>query len=181
MTALGLRQVSADLWEMPEPLGIFAGELLKRGKAYYQAFRVVAEQDEHDLRFPTYFLLAHSVEVVLKSYLVAKGTSKKALGKKPLGHDVGAIFAECERNGLAVAHQLMRPLANQLAEINSDYDLRYPSGFILTIPSPSECIPPADALIAAVSAVVQGSAVAAQLQFAADTRHIQGSKLRWSD
>ena len=114
---------------MPEPLGIFAGEMLTRGKAYFRAFPVVSERDERDLRFPTYFLLAHSVELVLKSYLVAKGTPKKALGKKPLGHDVRAIYSECERNGLAVAHQLMRPLANRLTEINSDYDLRYPSGY----------------------------------------------------
>lgn len=136
MTSTGLRQVSDRLWEMPERLGIFAGEMLTRGKAYFRAFPVVSERDERDLRFPTYFLLAHSVELVLKSYLVAKGTPKKALGKKPLGHDVRAIYSECERNGLAVAHQLMRPLANRLTEINSDlteinsdYDLRYPSGY----------------------------------------------------
>ena len=86
---------------MPERLGIFAGEMLTRGKAYFRAFPVVSERDERDLRFPTYFLLAHSVELVLKSDLVAKGTPKKALGKKPLGHDVRAIYSRMrtERSG----------------------------------------------------------------------------------
>lgn len=181
MSGPKLVQVSQDLWEMPEPLGIFAGELLRRGRAYYQAFKLLSENDQPDLRFPTYFLLAHSFEVVLKSYLVAVGTPKKALNRKPLGHDIGSIYSECERNGLTVAHPLVRPLANQLTEINSDYDLRYPSGYHLPIAKPSECMPPCDALISAVSTTVGRAKAQAQLQYATDTRHLQGSKVRWCD
>ncbi|RUX95827.1 MULTISPECIES: hypothetical protein [unclassified Mesorhizobium] len=181
MTVVGLKQVSAALWEMPQPLGLFAGDLLKRGRSYYQAFQIVAEREEASLSFPAYFLLSHAVEVVLKSYLVAKGTPKIALGKGLLRHDVGLVFDECERQGLTVADQLVKPLAKQLAHINENYDLRYPTGFILSIPSPSLCVPAVDALISEIAPMVEASAIKAELQFGADTRHIRPSKVRWSD
>ncbi|MFD1983070.1 hypothetical protein ACFSOZ_10335 [Mesorhizobium newzealandense] len=75
----------------------------------------------------------------------------------------------------------MKPLAKQLAHINENYDLRYPTGFNLSIPSPSLCIPAVDALIATIAPGVEASDIKAQLQFAVDTRHIRPSKVRWSD
>jgi hypothetical protein len=181
MVAVGLKQISAHRWEMPQPLGLFAGDLLKRGKSYYQAFQIVAERDDPGLSFPAYFLLAHAVEVVLRSQLAANGMSKKALREKPFGHDIERIYSECEQKGLAVAHQLMKPLAKQLAHINKEYDLRYPTGYLLPIPSPSHCIAAVDALIAVIEPIVGASAITAELQFAADTQHIRGSKVQWSD
>ncbi|MBZ9683132.1 hypothetical protein LB531_20960 [Mesorhizobium sp. CO1-1-2] len=181
MAAAGLKQVSAKLWEMPQPLGDFAGELLKRGQSYYRAFQIVAERDEPGLSYPAYFLLAHAVELILKSSLAADGVSKLALRQKPYGHDVAYIFSECERRGLVVPEQLMKPLAKQLAHINQDFDLRYPTGFNLSIAGPSSCIPAIDALITAIAPDVEQAAIMAQLQFASDTRHIRGSKVRWSD
>ncbi|WP_095205195.1 hypothetical protein [Mesorhizobium carmichaelinearum] len=181
-TVLGLQQVSAKIWEMPQPLGDFAGELLKRGRSYYEAFQIVAELNEPGLSYPAYFLLAHAVELILKSSLAADGVSKRVLRqKKPYGHHVGYIFSECERRGLVVPDQLMKPLAKQLAHINQNFDLRYPTGFNLSIAGPSSCIPAIDALIAAIAPSVEQAAIMAQLQFASDTRHLLGSKVRWSD
>lgn len=177
----GLKQVSAGLWEMPQPLGDFAGELLKRGRSYYQAFQILAERTEPGLSYPAYFLLAHAVEVILKSLLAADGVSKRDLRNKPYGHDVYYTFSECERRGLVVADQLMKPLAKQLAHINQDFDLRYPTGFNLSIAGPSSCVPAIDALIAAIAPGVEQAAIMAQLQFASDTRDLLGSKIRWSD
>ncbi|MCF6126252.1 hypothetical protein EN904_05190 [Mesorhizobium sp. M7A.F.Ca.CA.001.07.2.1] len=178
---VALNQVSANLWEMPQPLGDYAGELLKRGRSYYQAFQILAERNEPGLSYPAYFLLAHAVEVILKSYLVAKGTPKSKLGKRPLRHDTGQVFAECEKQGLVVADQMMKALAIQLAHVNQDYDLRYPTGFNLSIPGPKHCVLPLDALIAAVAPGVEKAFIIAQIQFAADTQHLRGSKIRWSD
>ncbi|RWH31135.1 hypothetical protein [Mesorhizobium sp.] len=44
MIALGLQQISPELWKMPQPLGNYAGELLKRGRSYHQAFQILAER-----------------------------------------------------------------------------------------------------------------------------------------
>lgn len=179
--AVGLKQISDKLWEMPQPLGNFAGELLKRGRSYYEAFQILAEREDSGLSYPAYFMLAHAVELILKSYLVANGTPKSALGKGALRHDVGQVFAECEKQGLVVTDQMMKALANQLAHINQDFDLRYPTGFNLSIAGPKDCIVSVDALIAVIAPVVEKAAIMAQLQFAADTQHLRGSKIRWSD
>ncbi|TKB19161.1 MAG: hypothetical protein E5V75_08360 [Mesorhizobium sp.] len=179
--AVGLIQISEDLWEMPQPLGDFAGELLKRGRSYHEAFQILAERSEPGLSYPAYFLLAHAIEVILKSYLAAHGVSKRDLRFKPYGHDIDYIFSECERRGLVVTDQLMKPLIKQLAHINEGYDLRYPTGFHLSIWSPSLCIPSVDDLIAVIAPVVEKAAIMAQIQFATDTQHLRGSKIRWSD
>lgn len=181
-TPVGLKQVSAALWEMPQPLGNFAGELLKRGQSYYRAFQIVAEHDETGLSYPAYFLLAHAVEVILKSYLAANGVPKRDLRHKPYGHDIDFICTECERRGLAFADQLMKPLAKQLAHVNQDFDLRYPTSFHLSVAGPKHFIPSVDSLIDAIAPVVEKAAVMAQLQFTAETRHLIGkAKIRWSD
>ncbi|BAV45278.1 Uncharacterized protein MLTONO_0375 [Mesorhizobium loti] len=160
---------------------MFAGDLLQRGKSYYRAFQIVAEHDEPGLSYPTYFLLAHAIEVVLKSYLVATGTPKKALGREPFKHDVGVIFSECEQRGLAVSDQLMKPLALGLAHINESFDLRYPTAYILSIAGPSHCIPAVDSLIEAVSAVVDQCALKAFVKHQGQIAHLKGCKVRWSD
>ncbi|OBQ74974.1 hypothetical protein [Mesorhizobium erdmanii] len=179
---VGLKQVSAKLWERPQPLGHFAGELLKRGRSYYQAFQIIAERHDVGLSYPAYFLLAHAVEVILKSYLAFKGVSKLDMRRKPFGHDIDYIFSECERRGLVITDQLMKPLAGGLGHINQDYDLRYPTGFNLSIAGPKHYIPPVDALLAVIAPVVEQAAIMADLQFAADTRHLRGKgKIRWSD
>ncbi|QKC81539.1 hypothetical protein [Mesorhizobium sp. NZP2077] len=121
------------------------------------------------------------MEVILKSSLAADGVSKRDLRYKPYGHHVHYMFSECERRGLVVPDQLMKPLAKQLAHINQDFDLRYPTGFILSVAGPSSFIPAIDALINAIAPSVEQAAIMAQLQFASDTRHLLGSKVRWSD
>lgn len=182
MAAVGLKKVSTKLWEMPQPLGNFAGELLKRGRSYHQAFQILGERSEPGLSYPAYFLLAHAVEVILKSYLAAKGVAKRDLRHKPYGHDIDYIFSECERRGLVAKDQLMKPLTKQLAHINQDFDLRYPTGYNLSIAGPSSCIPAVDDLIAVIAPVVEKATIMAQLQFAADTQHLRDKgKIRWSD
>ncbi|MBZ9710558.1 hypothetical protein LB543_28065 [Mesorhizobium sp. ESP7-2] len=155
--------------------------MLQRGQSYYRAFQIVAECNEPGLSYPAYFLLAHAIEVILKSYLVAKGTQKPALGRGQLRHDVGLVFAECEKQGLVVAHQLIKPLANQIAHINQDYDLRYPTGFISSIPGPRHYIEAVDELLALITPIVSQAAIMAKIRHDADTRHLRGSKIRWSD
>ncbi|CDX11651.1 conserved hypothetical protein [Mesorhizobium sp. ORS 3324] len=160
-----------------------AGEFRRRAAEArtVRAFQILAERIEPGLTYPAYFLLAHAVEVVLKSYLAADGVSKRDLRFKPYGHDIDYIFTECERRGPVVSDRLMKPLAKQLAHINQDFDLRYPTGFNLAVAGPSSCIPAVDDLIASIAPAVEKAAIMAQLQFAADTQHLRGSKIQWSD
>lgn len=176
-----LVKVSDKVWTMPEPLGLYAGELLKRGLAYFKAFELLRVKNDNELDYPVFFLMAHCVELLLKSYLAACGVPKSDLKDRSIGHNVSKAFDMCAAKGLIVPDSMMRPLAKQIHEINRDFDLRYPSGYILSIPTAAMCSPVIASLIAAVEGPVGAAALKAQLIYAADTRHLQGAKIRWSD
>jgi hypothetical protein len=175
-----LRQVHATLWEMPQPLGLFAGDLFERGSDYLSAFKELTNAGNLRHRHAESFLLAHAIEVLLKSFLVAKGTPKAALGKSKLKHNLSHILDVCEQRQMPTVNML-RPLCNQLAEINSDFDLRYPTGYNLSLPGPVHTTPIADALVQALGPIVRSACGDALVRHAADTRHLQGAKIRWSD
>lgn len=63
--------------EMPQPLGLFAGQMCHRGAEYLEAFEILSA---NDLKYyPAYFLCSHWLELFLKSYLAASGLSKSKL------------------------------------------------------------------------------------------------------
>ncbi|WP_315919645.1 hypothetical protein [Mesorhizobium sp. SP-1A] len=175
-----LTQINQSLWEMPQPLGLFSGDLFDRGSDYLSAFKALSQLSNLRHRHAESFLLTHSLELFLKSFLVAHGTRKSELGRKALRHNLSHILDECDRVPIPQV-PMLRALCNQLSEMNSDFDLRYPSGYNLSIPKPDFSIPVADALITAIKPFVDNARVKAQLNYAADTRHLKGCKIRWSD
>jgi hypothetical protein len=177
-----LRQVGEKLWEMPQPPGLYAGDLFQRGTDYLSAFEQLAENGDARHRHAVYYLLTHSMELLLKAFLVARGVPKADLGnkKKGLSHNLAEVFTECERREIPSVDKL-RPLSNQLAEMNSDHDFRYPTGFNLSVPRPSECLPVMHALVSAIRPIIVMASEDAQLRYGEMTRHLRGSKIRWSD
>ncbi|WP_436282203.1 hypothetical protein [Rhizobium sp. LjRoot258] len=169
-----------EIVEMPEPLGLFAGQLFDRAREYLSAFRLLAER-EGEMQFPKYFALTHAVELFLKSYLATQGIPKLDLrsGKK-FGHQLDKLFVKCEELGMPVnAH--LGDLIGELNEKNSDYDFRYPSNYILRLPSPRLCLEVILPLEGALLPIVTRERNRAQVQWAAETRHLRGCKIRWSD
>jgi len=53
--------------EMLQPLGLFAGDLFARGIEYRDAFEILTVKNTGKLLYASYFLLAHSLELFLKS------------------------------------------------------------------------------------------------------------------
>jgi hypothetical protein len=70
-----------------------------------------------------YFLFCHSIELVLKAYLLSRGATTNSL-RKP-GHDLTKLFLACERKGLTLDGDDVRRL-NWLAEPHNEYWARYP-------------------------------------------------------
>ena len=165
--------------EVPEPLGIFAGELFKRGLEYLEALEVLAQQSDRKLLYASYFLFAHSLELLLKSFLAANGVSKRDIRFR-LGHKLPDIMDLCERHSIPHVNNLKEYSAHTF-EMNRDLDFRYPSGYNLSMPRPTECIPIARALVAAIEPVVSRAAMSAQIQFVSETAALRGKKIRWSD
>ncbi len=164
--------------EMPQPLGLFAGELLARGSEYLTALKTL-EAQEKGSTYVSYFLFAHTLELFFKSFLAAKGVSKKDLRKK-LGHCLPSLFSLSEEHGIPVVAALSEFSAHTY-EMNRDYDFRYPSGYKLSMPRLADCIRVAEQLELAIRPIVEPVAARANLQFASDTRHLRGKKIRWSD
>lgn len=165
--------------EMPQPLGLFAGDLYARGLEYLEAFKVLADRNDGKLQFAGYFLFAHSLELLLKSFLAAKGVEKSVI-RHTLGHKLPEIMQVCKFHSIAYVENL-EPFVLHTYEMNKDFDFRYPSKYKLSMPRPEECVQIADALVAAIHSTISQAAINAQLQFSSDTRAHRGKKIRWSD
>jgi hypothetical protein len=166
--------------EMPEPLGLFAGQLFDRGSEYLAAFRLLSKHED-EMMHAKYFLLAHSFELLLKSFLAASGITKAELKHpKKFGHDLDKIFAGCRR--LSLPHiENLEFFVREIAEKNSDYDFRYPSNYNLYLPSPKLCLELMDPLEAVLRPIISQVRVSAQLKWAEETMHLKPAKIRWSD
>lgn len=175
-----LKRISDELWEMPRPIGLYAGDLFDRGSDYLSAFKELANVGPPRHRHAESFLLVHAIELFLKAYLVARGVTKIELGQGNLGHNLAHVLDACEMRQMPSV-EMLRPLCNQLAEMNARNDLRYPSAYIIRIPTPDVMVPIVDALAATIEPVVCTARIQAQLQFSSDTRHVRGANIRWSD
>jgi hypothetical protein len=164
--------------DMPQPLGLFAGDLFKRGEEYLNAFAFLTADSEDKFQFSSYFLFAHSLELLMKSFLATCEISKKDIVS--LSHRLPEILECCERHSIPKIENLSTYVAHT-HEMNRNFDFRYPSGFVLTMPRPEECAPIAKALAAAIRPIVIKAALNANLKFASETRIHKGKKIRWSD
>lgn len=167
--------------EIEEPLGIYAREVRERGLEYWRAFKRLTAESDTDFKYVNYFLLAHGLELILKSFLHAHGIKKRDLKARSIRHAPLVLLDRCCALGLpSVPH--LRDLSAALGEMNSDHDFRYPSGYNLHLPSYRLCIEVFENLVDSTEVAVSTASVEAQLKFAEDTRHLKGkAKIRWSD
>jgi hypothetical protein len=162
--------------EIPEPLGLYAKRLSDRGKEFLSAFELLTANDSEQHTYVAYFLLAHSLELLLKSFLAARGTTKKEL-KKNYGHRLRKIYSACEKHAIPVVAKL-ELLVKHLAVMNGDDDLRYPSAYNLALPDARECQDVMNALSEAIAPVINRENLKAGLRLRSQ---YHGIKVKWSD
>ena len=165
--------------EMAQPLGLFAGDLYRRGVEYLDAFEKLTKGESAGLLFASSFLFAHSVELLLKAFLAARNTTKKKI-KYELGHDLSKIMNECRRLDIPLVYSLSE-YVEHINEMNKDFDFRYPSGYRLSMPRPSECSPIARGLANAIKPIVNSAEIKDQIRFASETGHLRGKVICWSN
>jgi hypothetical protein len=166
--------------EMPQPLGLFSGQLFDRGTEYMEAFEILSEDSSKF--YAAYFLCAHSLELFLKSYLTANGVSKSKL-KEPRNkrhHNLPAFLSECEAMSIPPVADL-KDFTSAIYSMNQDFDFRYPTNYNLSVPEPAICVRVLRALREAILPTISRERTYAGLQFAADTRNARGKQVRWSD
>jgi hypothetical protein len=82
--------------------------LLTDAKEMLAAAKLLHDSDVWKVQRPTYYLLGHSIEVALKSFLLANGTSQGTLRKK-LGHNL----AKTARRVIAVRSNSISPVVQE--------------------------------------------------------------------
>lgn len=174
-----MEQQVNEIVELPQPLGIYSGELFQRGLEYWEAYETLTEhRDKYS--YVECFLLAHALELVLKSFLTAKSVSKNALRKRTLGHNLEALHQKCVEYAMPDVVQL-DVFCRCINSMNENFDFRYPSGYNLHVPGPKHCREIFHMLLEKIGPIIEVASVSANLKFASDTRHMKGKKIRWSD
>jgi hypothetical protein len=180
---LNLVEADDGVFEMPQPLALYAFDLFERADQYRRATKVLSElqpEPPYGLAYPMYFSLAHALELYFKSFLVLHGMTKKETKRSEIRHSPLKLFNLSRGAGLARI-DMLEHMALQIEEMNRDFDFRYPTGFRLHLPTMSMCLPVVDELHKALAPIIADARDRAQLQWSADTRHLQGHKIRWSD
>lgn len=161
---------------IPQPLGLYAGDLRRRAQEFLTAFERLSSDSPEDLAFPRYFLMAHSIELFLKAFLAAHGMSKSELRKR-FSHDLEKILPACLDLGLQLRSEYRAGILN-FHEMNRHYDLRYPSAYRLTLPSPPLAMELATAIDQAIAPTVEGQRIRDELKFHSEHR---GFSVQWID
>jgi hypothetical protein len=93
-----------------------------RASEFERAYHAVPETPPFS--WPRYFLLCHSIELALKAWLVAHGTSEDDLQKK-FGHDLIKLLEHAENCGLELEPDTQDAI-KALAEAHKKHWARYP-------------------------------------------------------
>lgn len=75
----------------------------------------------NDHTLTSYFLVGHSIELSLKSYLFAKGYSVAMLRHRPFGHDLESILNEATRRKLGREAKLTVAQKKAISRLNTHY------------------------------------------------------------
>jgi hypothetical protein len=117
-----------------------------------QKLHKLHESNELRLRFsmPIYYLYCHSLELVMKSFLRAKGLSTQQLGSRKFGHKLEKLWEECLRQGLQPVQKksaIITEVIRSLDPFAEAYKFRY-------IEVGYQCLPALDDVQSAVSDLV---------------------------
>lgn len=95
---------------------------------YANSYKASAEalmaQRTSELVVPTIYLLTHSLELALKSFLLFKRITAHSLAKRPYHHDVLYCLSEAEAKGLFGSFALTIPQRNAVSSASAMFDKR---------------------------------------------------------
>ena len=78
-------------------------------------------KDDFKLILPAYYLVGHSIELSLKSYLAAKGYTTGQLRSKKYGHDLEALLIESRKRKLGREVKLSKNQVNAIKLFRDTY------------------------------------------------------------
>jgi hypothetical protein len=108
----------------PIPLGILSNQFLCEARKYLNAADILIRDKSADVKPPTYFLMCHALELLLKGYVMARGVSYEEALK--LGHDLQKAHDKAVSVGLPIEGDHTQILIEKLSEFHDAFLFRYP-------------------------------------------------------
>lgn len=119
---------------------VTARSLYMHGALFHKAAHAVRASVKID-PLPAYFLWGRTIELLLKSYLLAEGVSEAALKSRRFGHDLVALYREARRRSLDNLVYKTYEDPDTIRELNRNYrskNLEYRlSGHRYKLPDPT--------------------------------------------
>ena len=108
------------------PLGCLrlANEYLRAATAAQTPPKTAVEALKQRISLPAFFLSGHAIELALKSFLLARGTSISELRSRKYGHDLAALVVEARRRKLGNEVPLSQPELEAMHLLNECYSAK---------------------------------------------------------
>lgn len=164
--------------DIPQPNGLFAGDLLRRANDFIESFDKLTS-NEPNPSFSAQFLIFHGCELLLKAFLASQEVSKKEI--RTYSHDLEKLIESATSGYSLHATESFQRLITRLNMMNRDHDFRYPTGYNLSVPPPDECLEVITPQKEIISEIVLECEHKALLLHRANTRKWLGHQIRWSD
>jgi hypothetical protein len=131
---------------------LLAAGLLMDAKSYLKAARALAGQE---IWSPEYFLLCHAMELILKSYLAARGATEKEL--KQLSHHLVRTYARARKKGFCPSDARTAGVIRWLSPFHEDLVFRYRKSIgSVQYPAASDVADVVSRLIRQIEPIVRG-------------------------
>ena len=69
----------------------------------------------------SYYLICHSIELLLKAFLLLKGVSRGQLRARDMGHNLVNILDKCKESGLSEFYLFDETKSNEILKLNEWY------------------------------------------------------------
>jgi HEPN domain-containing protein len=122
-----------------------ARSFLTDAEAFLLAARTLDESGKVEASAPKYYLACHSVELILKAYILTHGGKEAQL--REIGHDLTEALSRATERGLKPKDERTETLIEMLAPYHLEHRFRYRRTGYITLPVLDEACEIVDHLI----------------------------------
>jgi hypothetical protein len=140
-----------------EPNKFLAVSFLTDAQQYRQASRILSDSRFDRITSPQYFLIAQSIELYLKSFIIAAGSKQSELKKPDTRHSLLKLFELATAKGYAPRSAKTAAVINLLAPHHSDHSFRYRKVGFKTYPTLREGLETLDRMDREIASTVARS------------------------
>jgi hypothetical protein len=131
-----------------------AAACLTDARSYLKAARVLNQAGDMAGLFPSYFVLCHLLELILKAYLAAHGADEPDL--RYIGHDLLLAYACARRKGLKPLDERTAEVIRWLSPFREDMLFRYRQHLgSVSLPDSKEVADVASTLVEQIDPIVR--------------------------